>query len=59
MNTQELQISARQAEALERIARENRTQPEELVRLALQALIAEAKRHEGRLTELYGELQRA
>lgn len=59
MNTQELQLSTRQAKALERIARENRTNPEELVRLAVEALIAEAKRHEGRLSKLPRDFQRA
>lgn len=57
MKTQELQLSEGEAEALERIARENGTEPGELARLAVEALIKEAARNEEWIAEARGRLQ--
>ncbi|GEM_PF-6674028 len=50
MNSQDLQLPGEQVEALDRIARENQTDPEALLLLAVTALIEEARRNESWLT---------
>lgn len=57
MEMQELPLSKRQLNDLERIARENHMEPEKLVQLAVGALIAGANRSEGRIAELRKRVQ--
>jgi hypothetical protein len=47
MKPKEFRLSVKQTEALERIAKENHATPADLASLAVDALIAEAARHEG------------
>jgi len=47
MKSKEFRLSSEQAQALERIARDNHARPADLVSLAVDALIAEASLHQG------------
>ena len=47
MNSKEFRLSVEQTQALERIAEENHAAPDDLVALAVDALIAEAALHQG------------